>query len=91
MFGLLQIICILLFELIYMVVLKETCLNNDLSNLSLKVGWLCILYCQTLKRNFTSDMVDWIIDCKLLLMSQATIFCLSLHHSFRTFIFRISI
>ena len=73
MFGLLQIICILLFELIYMVVPEEVYLNNNLLHMSFKVGWLCILP-NIIKRNFTSDMVDWIVDCELLSMSQTTLF-----------------
>ena len=73
MFGLLQIICILLFELIYMVVPEEVYLNNNLLHMSFKVGWLCILP-NIIKRNFRSDMVDWIVDCELLSMSQTTLF-----------------
>ena len=73
MFGLLQITCILLFELIYMVVPEEVYLNNNLLHMSFKVGWLCILP-NIIKRNFRSDMVDWIVDCEVLLMSPTTLF-----------------
>ena len=71
MFGLLQIICILLFELIYMVVPEEVYLNYNFLHMSFKVRWLCILP-NIIKRNFRSDMVDWIVDCELLLISQTT-------------------
>ena len=59
MFGVLQIICILLFELLYMVVLEETYLNNDLFESEFKSTLVMHrILPNIIKRNFTSDMVD---------------------------------
>ena len=75
MFGVLQIIYILLFEMLYMVVLEETYLNNGLFESEFKSTLVMHrILPNIIKRNFTSDMVDWIVDCELLLMSQTTIF-----------------
>ena len=59
MFGVLQIICILLFELLYIVVLEETYLNNDLFESEFKSTLVMHrILPNIIKRNFTSDMVD---------------------------------